>query len=181
MKYRTLGKNLTVSAVGLGCMGMSHAYGEPADKKEMTELLAQAVDIGYTFFDTAEIYGTPDNEHDNEELVGAALKPFRDKIVIGTKFGIRFDWTSTATNLPVMTDSRPEVIKKSVEGSLKRLQTDHIDLYYQHRQDKKSPASCNNLSTREKFCTGDFPKSTRKQSAAPTKFVPSRRFKIVIR
>ena len=134
MKYRTLGKNLKVSAVGMGCMGMSHAYGEPADKKEMTELLAQAVDIGYTFFDTAEIYGTPDNEHDNEELVGAALKPFRDKIVIGTKFGIRFDWTSTATNLPVMTDSRPEVIKKSVEGSLKRLQTDHIDLYYQHRQ-----------------------------------------------
>ena len=139
MKYRTLGKDLTVSAVGLGCMGMSHAYGEPADKKEMTELLAQAVDIGYTFFDTAEIYGTPDNEHDNEELVGAALKPFRDKIVIGTKFGIRFDWTSTATNLPVMTDSRPEVIKKSVEGSLKRLQTDHIDLYYQHRQDKNVP------------------------------------------
>ena len=139
MKYRTLGKNLTVSAVGLGCMGMSHAYGPPADKKSMIELVARAVDIGYTFFDTAEIYGTPENPHDNEELVGAALKPFRDKVVIGTKFGIQFDWTADATNLPVVTDSRPAVIKKSVEGSLKRLQTDHIDIYWQHRQDKNIP------------------------------------------
>ena len=139
MKYRTLGKNLTVSAVGLGCMGMSHAYGSPADKNEMRELIARAVDIGYTFFDTAEIYGTPENPHDNEELVGAALKPYRDKIVIGTKFGIRFDWSSTETNLPVVTDARPEVIKKSVDDSLKRLQTDHIDIYWQHRQDKNVP------------------------------------------
>ena len=75
MKNRTLGKDLTVSTVGLGCMGMSHAYGSPADKKEMIELLAQAVDIGYTFFDTAEIYGTADKPHDNEERIGAALKP----------------------------------------------------------------------------------------------------------
>ena len=139
MNYRTLGKDLKVSAVALGCMGMSHAYGTPPDKKEMTELLAQAVDIGYNFFDTAEIYGTPENPHDNEELVGAALKPFRDKVFIGTKFGITFDWASHETNLPVMTDSRPESIKKSVEGSLKRLQTDHIDIYYQHRQDKNVP------------------------------------------
>ena len=95
MKYRTLGKNLKVSAVGLGCMGISHAYGAPADKKEMIELLAQAVDIGYTFFDTAECYGTDDNPHDNEEVVGAALKNYRDKVVIGTKFGIRFDENST--------------------------------------------------------------------------------------
>lgn len=135
MKYRTLGKNLTVSAVGLGCMGFSHAYGAPADKNEMRELLARAVDFGYTFFDTAEAYGTPDNPHDNEELVGAALKPYRDKIVIGTKFGISFDETSHETNKPVIADSRPEVIKKSVEGSLKRLQTDYIDIYWQHRQD----------------------------------------------
>ena len=99
-------------------MGMSHAYGPPAYKK-MIELLAQTVDIGYTFFDTAEIYGTPDNPHDNEELVGAALKPFRDKVVIGTKFGVQFDWTSDATNLPVMTDSRPEVIKKIRRGFAK--------------------------------------------------------------
>ena len=139
MKYRTLGKNLTVSTVGLGCMGFSHAYGEPVNEKELLELIAQAVDIGYTFFDTAEIYGTADNPHDNEERIGAALKPFRDKVVIGTKFGIRFDRTTNATNLPVITDSRPEVIKKSVDDSLKRLQTDYIDIYYQHRQDKNVP------------------------------------------
>ena len=139
MNYRTLGADLTVSAVGLGCMGMSHAYGAPADKKQMTELLAQAVDMGYTFFDTAEVYGTPDNPHDNEELVGAALKPYRDNIVLATKFGIHFDMTSSATNKPLVPDSRPEVIRASVEASLKRLGTDHIDLYYQHRLDPKIP------------------------------------------
>ena len=135
MKYRTLGKDLKVSAVGLGCMGMSHAYGAPADKKEMTELLAKAVDMGYTFFDTAEVYGTADNPHDNEELVGEALKPYRDKVVIATKFGIHFDMESDEVNHPLVPDSRPEVIRKSVDESLKRLQTDHIDLYYQHRYD----------------------------------------------
>ena len=139
MQYRTLGSDLTVSAVGLGCMGMSHAYGAPADKKEMTELLAQAVDLGYTFFDTAEVYGTPEHPNDNEELVGAALKPYRDKIVLATKFGIHFDMTSTDTNKPLVLDSRPKVIRASVEASLKRLGTDHIDLYYQHRQDPKIP------------------------------------------
>lgn len=139
MQYRTLGSDLTVSAVGLGCMGMSHAYGAPADKKEMTELLAQAVDLGYTFFDTAEVYGTPEHPHDNEELVGAALKPYRDKIVLATKFGIHFDMSNTATNKPLVPDSRPEVIRASVEASLKRLGTDHIDLYYQHRLDPKIP------------------------------------------
>ena len=139
MQYRTLGSDLTVSAVGLGCMGMSHAYGAPADKKEMTELLAQAVDLGYTFFDTAEVYGTPEHPHDNEELVGAALKPYRDKIVLATKFGIHFDMTSNATNKPLVPDSRLEVIRASVDASLKRLDTDHIDLYYQHRLDPKIP------------------------------------------
>lgn len=139
MQYRTLGSDLTVSAVGLGCMGMSHAYGAPADKKEMTELLAQAVDLGYTFFDTAEVYGTPEHPHDNEELVGAALKPYRDKIMLATKFGIHFDMSSTATNKPLVPDCRPEVIRASVEASLKRLGTDHIDLYYQHRLDPKIP------------------------------------------
>lgn len=139
MEYRTLGNDLTVSAVGLGCMGMSHAYGAPANKKEMTELLAQAVGMGYTFFDTAEVYGTPDNPHDNEELVGAALKPYRDKIVLATKFGIHFDMTSTAVNKLLVPDSRPEVIRASVDASLKRLGTDHIDLYYQHRLDPKVP------------------------------------------
>ena len=139
MQYRTLGSDLTVSAVGLGCMGMSHAYGAPADKKQMTELLAQAVDLDYTFFDTAEVYGTPEHPHDNEELVGAALKPYRDKIVLATKFGIHFDMTSNATNKPLVPDSRLEVIRASVDASLKRLDTDHIDLYYQHRLDPKIP------------------------------------------
>lgn len=139
MQYRTLGKDLTVSAIGLGCMGMSHAYGAPADKKEMTELLAKAVDMGCTLFDTAELYGSPDDPHANEELLGPALKPFRNKIKITTKFGIRFDWSSPDVNKPVVPDARPEVIRKSIEGSLKRLQTDHIDLYYQHRQDPNIP------------------------------------------
>ena len=139
MQYRTLGNDLKVSAVGLGCMGMSHAYGAPADKKEMRELIAQAVDMGYTFFDTAEVYGTPENPHDNEELVGEALKPYRDKVVLATKFGIHFDMTSKSVNKPLVPDSRPEVIRASVENSLKRLDTDHIDLYYQHRMDPSVP------------------------------------------
>ncbi len=139
MKYRTLGKDLKVSAVGLGCMGMSHAYGAPADHKEMAKLIAEAVDMGYTFFDTAECYGTDDDPHDNEKLVGAALKPYRDQVVIGTKFGVYFDTSVSATDKPVITDSRPETIRKSLEGSLKRLKTDHIDIYYQHRQDANVP------------------------------------------
>ena len=139
MEYRTLGTDLKVSAVGLGCMGMSHAYGAPADKKEMTELMAQAVDMGYTFFDTAEVYGTADNPHDNEELVGAALKPFRNRVAIATKFGIHFDMASPEVNKPLIPDSRPEVIRASVEASLTRLGTDHIDLYYQHRTDPNVP------------------------------------------
>ena len=139
MKYRVLGKDLKVSAVGLGCMGMSHGYGNPANKKEMTELLAKAVDMGYTFFDTAEVYGTPENPHDNEELVGQALKPFRNKIVIATKFGINFDMSSKEVNKPLIPDSRPETIRSSVENSLMRLGIDNIDLYYQHRQDPNVP------------------------------------------
>lgn len=139
MQYRSLGKDLMVSAVGLGCMGMSHAYGPAADKKEMEELLAQAVEIGYTFFDTAEVYGTAENPHDNEELIGAALKPYRERIVLATKFGIHFDVGSSSVNKPLIPDSRPEVIRTSVECSLKRLGTDHIDLYYQHRSDPNVP------------------------------------------
>lgn len=139
MQKRILGKDLQVSAVGLGCMGMSHAYGAPADKKEMTELLAQAIDLGYTFFDTAEVYGTPESPHDNEELLGKALNPFRNRIVLATKFGIHFDLDSEVVNHPLIPDSRPEAIRKSVEGSLKRLNTDHIDLYYQHRTDPSVP------------------------------------------
>lgn len=136
MPSRELGKSgLKVSAIGLGCMGMSHAYGAPANKKEMTELLARSVDMGYTFFDTAEIYGTPEHPHDNEELVGKALAPYWDRIVIATKFGIRLSKTAGVGPSPLVTDSRPGTIRKSVEGSLKRLGVERIDLYYLHRID----------------------------------------------
>ena len=137
MKFRTLGMSgLRVSAVGLGCMGMSHAYGTPVNEDEFMLLLADAVDMGYTFFDTAEVYGTPDNPHLNEEMMGEALKPYRDRVVIATKFGIRFDHPEQPSNHTLITDSRPEAIREAVEGSLRRLQTDHIDLYYQHRIDR---------------------------------------------
>lgn len=139
MQKRVLGKDLQVSALGLGCMGMSHAYGAPADKKDMTELLARAVDMGYTLFDTAEVYGTADNPHDNEVLVGAALTPYRNRVFIATKFGIRFDMSSPEVNKPLIPDSRPKVIRASVDQSLRRLATDHIDLYFQHRPDPCIP------------------------------------------
>ena len=137
MKQRKLG-NLEVSAIGLGCMGMSHAYGPAADTKEMTELLSRAVAMGYTFFDTAEVYGTSDDPHHNERLLGDALKSYRNQVVLATKFGLTFD-TSKPVPYPLIPDSRPETIRKSVEGSLKRLNTDHIDLYYQHRLDPDVP------------------------------------------
>lgn len=139
MRYRTLGKELQVSAMGLGCMGLSHAYGAPVERKEAVRLLQEAVDMGYTFFDTAEVYGTSENPHDNEELVAAALKSCRNQVVIATKFGIHFDMSSPEVNKPLVPDSRPETIRASVEASLKRLDTDHIDLYYQHRMDPNVP------------------------------------------
>jgi aryl-alcohol dehydrogenase-like predicted oxidoreductase len=135
MQKRKLGKsNLEVSALGLGCMGMSFSYGPPKDKKEMTDLLHAAVERGITFFDTAEVYGP----FTNEELVGEALAPYRSKVVIATKFG--FD-LSGSDNRPgaAPVSSRPEVIKKAVEGSLRRLKTDVIDLLYQHRVDPNVP------------------------------------------
>lgn len=139
MEFRNLGlSDLRVSAIGLGCMGMSHAYGAHADKKEMTELIADAVDMGYTFFDTAEIYGTVENPHDNEELLGNALKKFRNRVVIATKFGISFDNPNSGGTHAIIPDSRQKNIRRSVEGSLKRLRTDHIDLYYQHRTDPQT-------------------------------------------
>src|ERR1700692_4916837 len=135
MQKRTLGKsNREVSAIGLGCMGMSFSYGEPKDKKEMTDLLHAAVDRGITFFDTAEGYGP----FTNEELVGEALAPFREKLVIATKFG--FD-LSGKDNRPgaASVNSRPEHLKQAVEGSLKRLKVEKIDLLYQHRVDPNVP------------------------------------------
>lgn len=138
MKYREFGRSgLRVSAIGLGCMGMSHSYGATADKKEMTELLAQAVDMGYTLFDTAESYGTQNDPHDNENLVGVALKPYRGKVVLATKFGITMD-RSVPWPWPVKADSFPKAIHRAIEGSLCRLQTDHIDLYIQHRIDPRA-------------------------------------------
>lgn len=118
-------------------MGMSHAYGAPADKREMTELLSDAMEMGYTFFDTAEMYGTSDRPHYNEELLGKALQRFRDRVVIATKFGISFDSPEAGGTHAVIPDSRPATIRRSVEESLRRLRTDRIDLYYQHRIDPK--------------------------------------------
>ncbi len=136
MEYRTLGmSSLRVSAVGLGCMGMSHGYGLPADKREMSRLLEDAVDMGYTMFDTAEIYGTVNDPHANEELLGEALYKYRDRVVLATKFGLSFDHPEGDGPHPIIPDSSPEAIRHAVEGSLRRLRTDHIDLYYQHRID----------------------------------------------
>ena len=130
MQTRTLGKSgLKVSAIGLGCMGMSQSYGVPPDKQAMIALIRTAVESGITFFDTAEIYGA----HANEELVGEALEPVRRQVVIATKFGIKYE------NGQQMQDSRPERIRQSIEGSLKRLRTDVVDLYYQHRVDPTVP------------------------------------------
>lgn len=135
-RLRTLGKSgLCVSSIGLGCMGMSHAYGAPSSLTEMRNLFAEAVDMGMTFFDTAEVYGTPEDPHHNETLVGNALAPYRNKVVIATKFGLSFGNPHAEGPHPLLPDSRPETIRIAVEGSLKRLNTDHIDLYYQHRID----------------------------------------------
>lgn len=134
MQKRKLGKsNLEVSALGLGCMGMSFSYGEPKDKQEMISLLRTAVDRGITFFDTAEVYGP----FTNEELVGAALSPIRDRVVIATKFGFKLKPNGEPGWLGL--DSRPEHIKQVAEGSLKRLKIDAIDLFYQHRVDPEVP------------------------------------------
>ena len=131
MQKRKLGKsNLQVSAIGLGCMGMSFSYGPPKDKGEMTDLLHAAVDRGITFFDTAEVYGP----FINEELVGEALAHFHDKVVIATKFGFDLSGSDTRPGAAGL-NSRPEHIKQAVEGSLKRLKVESIDLLYQHRVD----------------------------------------------
>jgi aryl-alcohol dehydrogenase-like predicted oxidoreductase len=133
MEKRKLGtSNLEVSALGLGCMGMSFSYGPPKDKQEMISLIRTSVERGVTFFDTAEVYGP----FINEELVGEALGPLRDRVVIATKFGFKFD---PATNKQAGLDSSPAHIKEVAEASLKRLKTDVIDLFYQHRVDPNVP------------------------------------------
>ncbi|MGX5085829.1 aldo/keto reductase [Enterobacter sp. UPMP2052] len=130
MQQRQLGKDgLTVSALGLGCMGLSYGYGPATDKQQAIALIREAVERGVTFFDTAEIYGP----YINEEVVGEALAPFRNRVVIATKFGFDCERPGQALN------SRPEHIRAAVEGSLARLKTDYIDLYYQHRVDPDVP------------------------------------------
>ncbi|MDE3057147.1 MAG: aldo/keto reductase [Bacteroidota bacterium] len=132
MKKRQLGKSgLEVSALGLGCMGMSFAYGTPPDKKEMIALIRSAYEHGITFFDTAEAYGP----YINEELVGEAVVPFRDKVAIATKFGFKFDASRKNSGV----DSRPGHVREVAEASLKRLKVDAIDLFYQHRVDPDVP------------------------------------------
>ena len=132
MQKRELGKSgLAVSAIGLGCMGMSSGYGPPKDKQEMISLLRAAVERGVTFFDTAEVYGP----FTNEELVGEALAPMRERVVIATKFGFKISVKGEQIGF----DSRPEHIKEVAEASLKRLRTDVIDLFYQHRVDPDVP------------------------------------------
>ncbi len=130
MDKRTLGSNgLEVSAIGLGCMGISQSFGPSPERPVMVEFLRQAVEHGVTFFDTAEVYGP----FHNEEVVGEALEPLRDQVVIATKFGFSFDDTDRKL------DSRPEHIREALEGSLSRLRTDHVDLLYQHRVDPEVP------------------------------------------
>ena len=132
MQKRKLGKSgLEVSAIGLGCMGMSFGFGPAKDKQEMIPIIRAAVELGVTFFDTAEVYGP----FINEELVGEALAPFRGQVVIATKFGFQFDETGKQAGL----NSRPEHIKEVAAASLKRLKTDVIDLFYQHRVDPNVP------------------------------------------
>lgn len=136
MKKRVLGRSgLVVSSLGLGCMGLTHAYGKPTEKQEAISFIRSAAEMGYTFFDTAEVYGSDVNPHENEEIVGEALENIRNQVIIATKFGIRFDTESDRYPYPLIPDSSPDRIRQSVQESLKRLKTDYIDLYFQHRID----------------------------------------------
>lgn len=168
MKYRELGKSgLKVSAVGLGCMGMSHGYGPAADRTEMIALIRRAVEAGVTFFDTAEVYGP----FENEALVGEALAPFKGDVVIATKFGIRIDGTAQ------ILDSRPETIRRSVEGSLKRLKVEAmtciISIALTPRfPSKTSPERSPGSSGREKSNTGACPKPEPRRSGGRMPFFP---------
>lgn len=136
MKKRVLG-NLEVSEIGVGCMGMSHAAGTPMDMDEAARVLRAAVDMGYTFFDTAKNYGFKDDPNHNEKILGKAFRGIRDKVVIASKCGVDFDYAVDPDVPPLLYDSSRVGIRKSVEGSLKRLNTDYIDLYFQARIDPK--------------------------------------------
>ena len=174
MQKRKLGNsNLEVSALGLGCMSMSHGYGPPGDKQKMIEVIRAAVARGVTLFDTAEVYGP----FTNEELVGEALAPFRGQVVIATKFGFRLvDGKQTGL------DSRPEHIKEVAEASLKRLKIDAIDLFYQHRVDPDVPiedvaGAVKDLIWPARSSTSDFPRPECRRFVALTRFSPSPRFR----
>jgi aryl-alcohol dehydrogenase-like predicted oxidoreductase len=163
MKKRSLGNSgLEVSALGLGCMGMSFGYGPAADKQEMIALLRTAVDRGVTFFDTAEVYGP----FTNEELVGEALAPFRGKVVIATKFGFKLDPTGKQSWVGV--DSRPEHIRQVAEASLKRLKVDALDLFYQHRVDPEVPIEDVAGAVRDLIREGKVKHFGLSEAAAPT-------------
>ena len=140
MDKRVLGKSgIEVSPLGMGCMGITHASGDPMPDDEAVSVVRQAHEMGYTFFDTAEVYGTPEDPHANEALVGEALAPFRGRVAVATKFGLRFDFASGKVPLPLLLDSRPASIRQAVEGSLRRLRAERIDLYFQHRIDPAVP------------------------------------------
>ena len=177
MQKRKLGKsNLEVSAIGLGCMGMSFGYGPPVDKQEMIALIRAAVERGVTFFDTAEVYGP----FTNEELVGEALAPFREQVVIATKFGFHLDPEAIAECRAAGLNSRPEHIKEVAEASLKRLKVEAIDLFYQHRVDPDVPiedvaGAVKDLIRRARSSTSASPKPACRRSAAPTPSSRSRR------
>lgn len=179
MKKRTLGQGLEVSAIGLGCMGMSAAFGPAMDRNEAIRLIRAAVDRGETFFDTAEVYGP----YANEELVGEALRPVREQVVIATKFGFDIE---NGGGFARKTVSRPDHIRKVVEGSLKRLQTDYIDLYYQHRVDPDTPmedvaGAIKDLIGRAKSGISGCRKRVPSRSAVPTACRRSPRCKANIR
>lgn len=139
MKKRMLG-TLEVSAIGMGCMGMSHAAGKPMDMDEAARIIREAVDMGYTFFDTAKNYGYAGDPNHNEKILGKALSGIRDQVVIASKCGVDFDYSVDPDVPPLLYDSSREGIRKSVEGSLRRLNTDYIDLYFQARIDPKVEA-----------------------------------------
>lgn len=167
MEKRFLGDGLEVSAIGLGCMGFSHAYGVATPRDEAITAIRKSLDMGYTLFDTAECYtGTfaDGTTSYNEELVGAALRGVRDQVQIATKFGVYHEGRT------VVTDSNPQKIRESLEGSLKRLGTDHVDLYYQHRIDPnvepEEVADVMATLIREgKSCIGEFPRLPRRTCA----------------
>lgn len=136
MKKRTLGKNLEVSEIGLGCMGFTQSYPPYIEKQESINVIREAVELGVTFFDTAEVYGP----YENEKLLGEAIKPYRYNVVIATKFGFDIkNMSSDKNSRPICLTSRPKDIREAIEGSLNRLKTDYIDIYYQHRVDPNVP------------------------------------------